>query len=72
MSTAMAQNLIASHLGLKSIEMDDSYENWLRSRLKNTIAKLDSGELKSYPLAEAKQLLASRLAARRKASAGFL
>jgi addiction module RelB/DinJ family antitoxin len=42
------------------------YTEWLKDRLKATIEKLDNGELKSYPQEEAKALLASRLAARRK------
>jgi hypothetical protein len=46
-----------------------SYTEWLKARLKNTIDKLDSGEMKSYPHEEAKALLASRLAARRKSIA---
>jgi addiction module RelB/DinJ family antitoxin len=45
------------------------YTEWLKARLKSTIEKLDSGEMKSYPHEEAKALLASRLAARRKSLA---
>ncbi len=43
-----------------------SYAQWLKARLNNTIAKLDSGEMKSYSPKQAKTLLASRLATRRK------
>lgn len=42
------------------------YTEWLKARLKNTIEKLDTGEMKSFPKEEATALLASRLAARRK------
>jgi addiction module RelB/DinJ family antitoxin len=42
------------------------YNEWLKARLKSAIEKLDSGEMKSYPHEEAKALLASRLATRRK------
>jgi addiction module RelB/DinJ family antitoxin len=45
------------------------YTQWLQARLKNTITKLDGGEMKSYPAVEAKKLLATRLAARRKSLA---
>jgi addiction module RelB/DinJ family antitoxin len=42
------------------------YTEWLKARLACTIQRLDSGEMKSYRQDEAKSLLASRLAARRK------
>jgi addiction module RelB/DinJ family antitoxin len=45
---------------------EEAYAEWLKARLKITIEKLDSGEMKSYPQKEAKALLATRLAARRK------
>ena len=47
-------------------DFEDGYAQWLKSRLASTVAKLDSGDMKSYPSGEAKILLASRLAARRK------
>ena len=48
---------------------EDGYAQWLKARLASTIAKLDSGEMKSYPSSEAKIHLASRLSARRKLKA---
>jgi addiction module RelB/DinJ family antitoxin len=49
-----------------NVNPEAGYAEWLRARLKSTIEKLDRGEMKSYPPKEAKALLASRLAARRK------
>ena len=42
------------------------YVEWLRARLQSTIAKLDSGEMKSYSTETAKAVLHSRLEDRRK------
>jgi addiction module RelB/DinJ family antitoxin len=44
---------------------EDGYAEWLKARLASTIAKLDSGEMKSYPTEHAKALLKSRLNERR-------
>ena len=52
-----------------AIVPEDGYAEWLKARLSSTIAKLDSGEMKSYPFGEAKTILASRLAARRESKA---
>jgi addiction module RelB/DinJ family antitoxin len=49
-----------------NVNPEAGYAEWLKARLKSTIEKLDSGEMKSYPKEEAKVLLASRLEARRK------
>jgi RHH-type rel operon transcriptional repressor/antitoxin RelB len=45
---------------------ETGYAEWLRSRLQNTITKLDSGEIKSYSTETAKAVLHSRLEERRK------
>jgi addiction module RelB/DinJ family antitoxin len=44
---------------------EEGYAQWLKARLSSTIAKLDNGEIKSYPAKDAKALLESRLRARR-------
>lgn len=45
---------------------ETGYVDWLRTRLQSTIAKLDSGEMKSYSTETAKAVLHSRLEDRRK------
>lgn len=47
-------------------EVEDGYTAWLKARLAETIKKLDSGEMASYPGKNARALVKKRLAARRK------
>lgn len=54
-----------SENGINSIP-ETGYVEWLRARLQSTIAKLDSGEMKSYSTETAKAVLHSRLEDRRK------
>lgn len=57
--------VVADDAGAGEVQ-EENYTEWLRARLANTIQQLDRGKMKSYPSAQAKTLLASRLAARRK------
>lgn len=50
-------------------EVEDGYTAWVKARLADTIKKLDSGEMASYPGKHARTLLKKRLAARRNESA---
>ena len=49
-------------------EVEDGYTAWVKARLADTIKKLDSGEMASYPGKTARTVLKKRLAARRKVS----
>ena len=52
------------------VQGEDSadYQVWLRERLAQTVKRLDSGEMQSYPMEVAKAVLHERLKARRKAT----
>ncbi|MDR2194994.1 MAG: type II toxin-antitoxin system RelB/DinJ family antitoxin [Gallionellaceae bacterium] len=50
---------------LPGTTLESDYKAWLQTRLADTIKKLDSGKMKSYPSNAAKDILRKRLAARR-------
>lgn len=53
-------------------EKEPGYDDWLRSRLEQTIQKLDSGEMKTHSLDEVKNYLNTERAKRRKTTTGSL
>lgn len=59
----MNKKITREHLELEAREpKEEGYDEWLRERLERTIKKLDSGEMKSYPLHEAMERLEKRRA----------
>lgn len=52
-----------------SAEKEDGYDEWLRSRLERTIKQLDSGEMKTYSMAEVEDYLRVKRLERREARA---
>jgi addiction module RelB/DinJ family antitoxin len=46
-------------------ELESDYKAWLQARLADTIKKLDSGDMESYPANVARETLRKRLAVRR-------